>query len=45
MTPEGGILRLRDATSRTTLVSPGDRSVLFAWTEAHGTVRYAVVPW
>lgn len=45
MTPAGGVLRLRDATSRTTVVSPGDASVLFAWTEAHGTVRYAVVRW
>jgi hypothetical protein len=45
MQPESGIVRIRHATSRTTIVSPGGSSVLFAWTEGDGVVRYAVVRW
>ena len=45
MQPESGIVRIRNATSRTTIVSPGASSVLFAWTEGDGVVRYAVFPW
>jgi len=45
MQPESGVLRIRNATSRTPIVSPGAASVLFAWTEANGAVRYAVQSW
>jgi hypothetical protein len=45
MQPESGVIRIRNATSRTTIVSPGAVSVLLAWTEADGVVRYAVAPW
>jgi hypothetical protein len=45
MRPDGGVLHLRNATSRTPIVSPGAASLLLAWTEANGIVRYAVQPW
>jgi hypothetical protein len=45
MRPESGVVRIRHATSRTTIVSPGGTSVLLAWTEGDGVVRYALYPW
>jgi hypothetical protein len=45
MRADGGVVRIRNATSRTTIVSPGAAGVLFAWTEDRGNVRYAVNPW
>ena len=45
MRATGGFLRIRDATSRTTIVSPGASSLLLAWTVGRGAVRYAVTDW
>jgi hypothetical protein len=44
MQPTSGIVRLAHATSRTTIVSPGEGSLLLAWTESDG-VRYSIVQW
>jgi hypothetical protein len=41
----GGVVHLRNATSRTTIVSPGASSVLLSWTDVDDGVRYAVQPW
>ena len=45
MRAEGGVVRIRNSSSRTTIVSPGSAGVLLAWTEDRGTVRYAVETW
>ena len=45
MSGDGGFVRLRGATSRTTVVSPGAAGVLLAWTGEGGTVRYTVLGW
>lgn len=45
MRPGGGVVRLRGASSRSTVTSAGPTSVLLAWTEGRSTVRYALVPW
>lgn len=45
MRAAGGVVRIRHATSRATIVSPGPRALLFAWTEAGGTVRHARFAW
>ena len=45
MRADGGVVRIRGATSRTTIVSPGASGLLLAWTEDGGTVRYAVTAW
>ena len=45
MSAEGGVTRIRNAASRTTIVSPGAMSVLLAWSEAGGVVRYGIVAW
>jgi len=39
------VVRMRGASSRTTIVSPGARSVLFAWVESRDVVRYGVAQW
>lgn len=41
--PDSGVIRLRHASSRTTVVSAAPAGVLFAWTENRTTVRYAIV--
>jgi hypothetical protein len=45
MQPAGGVVRLAHATSRTTIVSPGEGSLLLAWTESDSAVRYSIVQW
>jgi len=45
MQPASGVVRLAHATSRTTIVSPGEQSLLLAWTESDGAVRYSIVQW
>jgi hypothetical protein len=45
MSGDGGFVRIRGATSRTTEVSPGAAGVLLAWTGDGGTVRYTVLGW
>ncbi|HEY2745080.1 MAG TPA: hypothetical protein VGL86_10675 [Polyangia bacterium] len=45
MRVQGGVTRIRNATSRTTIVSPGAAAVLLAWSEAGGVVRYGLAPW
>jgi hypothetical protein len=45
MRADGGFVRLRGATSRSAVASPGGSSILFAWTEANAVVRYSVLEW
>jgi hypothetical protein len=45
MQPTSGVVRLRHATLRTTIVSPGERSWLVAWSESDNVVRYSIVQW
>jgi hypothetical protein len=45
MRADGGFVRLRGATSRSAVASPGGGSILFAWTEANAVVRYSVLEW
>ncbi len=45
MRAEGGVTRIANATSRTTIVSPGAGALLLGWTEAGGVVRYGLVAW
>jgi hypothetical protein len=45
MQPTSGVVRLAHATSRTTIVSPGEGSLLLAWTESESAVRYSIVQW
>lgn len=45
MRATASVLRIRDAASRTTIVSPGSRSVLLAWMQGRDAVRYSVNPW
>lgn len=45
MRAASGLVHIRNATSRTTIVSPGASSVLLVWMEARDAVRYSVNAW
>lgn len=45
MRADGGLVRIRNGTSRATIVSPGESGVLFSWTGDGGSVHFAVHPW
>ena len=45
MRADSGVIRIRNASSRSTVTSAGPAAVLFMWTEGRTSVHYAVQSW